>query len=99
MSKYEVVKVDGTGADVTIYASNPTTFAWILSSVQTHEPTLDTRDEYQDIHGQVVRAKLAKYKRKDKTIFAFIISLLCENGFEPFATDYRHYDFRKEVTE
>ena len=99
MTKYEVVKVDGTGADVTIYASKSTTFDWIISNVQTHEPNLETRDEYQDIHGEIVRAKLAKYRSKEVTIFTFIITLLCENGFEPFGTDYRHYDFRKEVTE
>ena len=99
MTKYEVVKVDGTGADVTIYASKSTTFDWIISNVQKHEPNLETRDEYQDIHGNIIRAKLAKYKRTHRTIFGFIIALLCENGFEPFGTDYHHYDFRKQVTD
>ena len=99
MIKYEVVKVDGTGADVTIYASKPTTYDWIISEVKAHEPGLETRDEFQDIHGEIIRAKLEKYGRTHRTIFAFIIALLCENGFEPFGTDYHHYDFRKQVTE
>ena len=99
MSKYEVVKVDGSGAAVTIYASKSTTFDWIISNLQIHEPNLKTRNAYENIQGKVVRAKLANYERKDVTIFAFIITLLCENGFEPFGSDYRHYDFRKEVIE
>jgi len=99
MTKYEVVKADGTGATISIYASNPATFDWIISNVRTYEPQLKTKDEHLDIQEKIIRAQLVDYKRKGLTIFGYIITLLCENGFEPFGSSYRHYDFRKEVIE
>ena len=88
MAKYVLVTVsDGSGSGVVVKTTDVAVFNWILSNIKKYEPnatlTVLTSDVTGYVNGGVIER--AKNFRHGSDMVLFVETLLCENGFEPFA--------------
>lgn len=102
MKKYRYVRVNSIRPVVT--TTDPSILDWLYDEVKKLIPNCATKNELHDLMGERIGFSFHRLEDKDSKVARWILKLLCENGFEPFATStgevaQYHVDFhlRREI--
>lgn len=106
MTRYKLLELY-IKPDVTFYTTDPTTIDWLLAELRHYIPTygLSAAKKATTLHtGKLYSVQLDRLRGRDMDVGWWIITRLCEEGWEPFAISQRtehsektHYHFRKSV--
>lgn len=99
MSSYKMLQIilDDKTKQVTVRASDPDIFKWIIEEVRGVIGSCETRNDTYDLAGVLFSCDLHKLKGKDEAAFVYILRRLGEIGWEPYHVFGWVYWFRKAI--
>jgi hypothetical protein len=83
MRKYIYVKVEVERPNV--WATDPSILEWIFDAVKERVPNCTILNEKCDVTGARRFIHLFMLPDQERDVTPWLMRLLCENGFEPFA--------------
>ena len=99
MRKYIYVRLyfdpSGRTGLANVFCTDPKVLDWVLGFVKKHIPTCIATWEAFDLLSERCEFQLSQLDNKDRELTNSLVRLLCENGYEPFASSENYMHFRK----
>jgi hypothetical protein len=99
MRKYTYVRIyfDPTGKTglPNIYSTDPVILDWVFNQVRKYLPDCIVGWDSHDLTGARCEIQLDQIEDKDQALMSWIVRLLCESGFEPYAHAESYMHFRR----
>jgi hypothetical protein len=90
---FEVTVYRNQANGVLIRCTDPATILWVLKRIQKMVPTTKLEQAFPDA-GKPIIGWLRNLSGNDNNVPWMIVSILCNNGWEPFAASITDYSDR-----